>query len=237
MTEINKKLLAKIGKIQAEIKDLVRDESNKFQNYKYFEESQILKILKPLLSREKLTLKISDDDTQPLQWDKEGNKHYLRYLKKMEVCDQDSGATETFKFWACGDNVNFAQAKGAGETYAMKYMLSKFFLIRVIDENDPDLKEEKQENEQVLNNKEKPKSKIITDSTELKERQIIREKVVLRKDERGEAWLFCKRCDVEHPQEPFKLIKHHSEIKTSEIIKALENHGELEKGNNNYVRN
>ncbi|CAI2195852.1 3782_t:CDS:2 [Funneliformis geosporum] len=40
----------------------------------------------------------ADDDTQPLQWDKEGNKHFLRYLKKMEVCDQETNTTETFKF-------------------------------------------------------------------------------------------------------------------------------------------
>ena len=139
MTE-NKELNKKIGNIQKDIESLVKDEKNKNLNYKYFEESQILKVLKPLLEREKLTLKISDDDTQPLQWDKEGSKHFLRYLKKMEVGDQESEETEIFKFWACGDNINFAQAKGAAETYAMKYMLSKFFLIRVVDEDDPDLK-------------------------------------------------------------------------------------------------
>ena len=66
MTE-NKGLNAKIGNIQKDIESLVKDEKNKNLNYKYFEESQILKILKPLLEREKLTLKISDDDTQPLQ--------------------------------------------------------------------------------------------------------------------------------------------------------------------------
>jgi|SRR6185295_9933756 len=103
----NKELNKKIGNIQRDIKDLVKDEQNKFQNYKYFEESQILKILKPLLDREKLTLKINDDDTQPLQHEiregvsKDGKKkdiHYLKYLKKMEVCDQASGETEIFKF-------------------------------------------------------------------------------------------------------------------------------------------
>jgi hypothetical protein len=59
------------------------------------------------LGREKLTLKITDDDTQPFQHEiregvsKEGKKkdnHYLKYLKKMEVADQESGETETFKF-------------------------------------------------------------------------------------------------------------------------------------------
>ncbi len=35
---------------------LVKDETNKHQNYKYFDEAQILKILKPLLAEEQLTL-------------------------------------------------------------------------------------------------------------------------------------------------------------------------------------
>ena len=63
----NKELLTKIGKIQSDIKDLVKDEKNKHQNYKYFEESQLLKILKPELKKNKLTMIISDDDTQPFQ--------------------------------------------------------------------------------------------------------------------------------------------------------------------------
>ena len=143
----NKELLTKIGKIQADIPSLIKDEKNKHQNYNYFEESQLLKILKPLLKEEKLTMLISDDETQPLQWEREGNKHFLRYLKKLEISDQATGQSLTFKFWASGDNTDLAKAKGSAETYAMKYMLSKFFLIRVIDENDPELKKEDEKKE------------------------------------------------------------------------------------------
>lgn len=94
----NKKLLAKIGNIQKDIGSLIRDELNKFQNYKYFEESQILKILKPALGKQKLTLILSDDDTQPLQYEREGNNHFIRYLKKLEISDQESGETNIYKF-------------------------------------------------------------------------------------------------------------------------------------------
>jgi hypothetical protein len=54
--ENKKELLTKIGKIQDEISSLIKDEKNKNLYYKYFEESQLLKILKPLLEREKLTM-------------------------------------------------------------------------------------------------------------------------------------------------------------------------------------
>jgi len=206
----NKGLNAKIGNIQKDIESLVKDEKNKNLNYKYFEESQILKVLKPLLEREKLTLKISDDDTQPLQWDREGNKHFLKYLKKMEVCDQESKETEIFKFWACGDNINFAQAKGAAETYAMKYMLSKFFLIRVVDEDDPELKETNQKKDE----------KAIS-LVEIEKKQIL-EKVILKNDN----WYYCKRCE-DARQEPFKLIEKHPNLKLNELKEALLKHGEL----------
>jgi len=203
----NKGLNAKIGNIQKDIESLVKDEKNKNLNYKYFEESQILKVLKPLLEREKLTLKISDDDTQPLQWDKEGSKHFLRYLKKMEVCDQESEETEIFKFWACGDNINFAQAKGAAETYAMKYMLSKFFLIRVVDEDDPDRK--------------KDDKNVAINPTEVEKKRIM-EKVILKEDN----WYYCKRCKEVTGRE-FKLVEKHPNLKLSELKEALLKHGEL----------
>ena len=132
----------KIWSIQKESKRLIKDEKNKFQNYNYFEESQVLGILKPLLERYRLGMMICDDDSQPFQHEREGTNHYIKYLKKMELVDLDNQETQPliYKFWACGSNQDLAKAKGSAETYAMKYILSKFFLIRVIDENDPELK-------------------------------------------------------------------------------------------------
>ncbi|CAI2190443.1 15798_t:CDS:2 [Funneliformis geosporum] len=140
----NKVLLTKIGNIQAEIDDLIKDERNKHQNYKYFNEAELLKILKPQLKEKKLTIEITDDDTQPFIYQRE----------------------------ACGDNVNFAQVKGSAETYAMKYILSKFFLIRSLDENDPDLKDDKENNSD--------KSKTINPAEA--EKKIIMERVILRNE-------------------------------------------------------
>jgi hypothetical protein len=107
MESKNKELIKKIGEIQNQVKELVRDEKNKNLYYKYFEESQLLKVLKPLLKEKKLTMLITDDDTQPFQHEREkvisksGNEstnHYIRYLKKMEIVDYESGQSLTFKF-------------------------------------------------------------------------------------------------------------------------------------------
>ncbi len=138
MNEREIKIWEKIWSIQKEVKDLVKDEKNKFQNYMYFDELQVLRLLKPLLEKYRLALMISDDDSQPFQHEREGTNHYLKYLKKMELFDFDKEISVSYKFWACGANTDLAKAKGSAETYAMKYMLSKFFLIKVMDENDPE---------------------------------------------------------------------------------------------------
>jgi hypothetical protein len=67
----------------------------------------------------------------------------VKYLKKLEIvdCEADNLKEEgilSFTFWACGNNTDLAKAKGSAETYAIKYLLSKFFLIPVKDTTDPD---------------------------------------------------------------------------------------------------
>jgi hypothetical protein len=146
----------KLQKIQSEIKELIRTEKNKFQNYFFFNELQVLQLLKPLLNKYQLTILLSDDTSQPFIHEKEGKEHYVKYLKRLEIVDcetigsslprkgqqiidtESSDNKLLFNFWACGSNVDLAKAKGSSETYAIKYLLSKFFLIPVKDEGDPD---------------------------------------------------------------------------------------------------
>jgi ERF superfamily len=129
----------KLQLIQSEIKELIRTEENKFQKYKFFNELQVLKLLRPLLEKYKLTLLLSDDTSQPLIHEKEGKEHFIKYLKKLEVVDAENPEQRLlFNFWAVGSNVDLAKAKGSSETYATKYLLSKFFLMPVKDEADPD---------------------------------------------------------------------------------------------------
>jgi hypothetical protein len=132
-------IYTKLQKIQSEITELIRTEENKFQKYKFFNELQVLQLLKPLLEKHKLTLLLSDDISQPFIHEREGKEHFIKYLKKLEIIDSESPDQKLlFNFWAAGSNVDLAKAKGSSETYAIKYMLSKFFLMPVKDEGDPD---------------------------------------------------------------------------------------------------
>jgi len=166
MVEKGINIYQKVQKIQSEIKELIRTEENKFQKYKFFNELQVLKLLRPLLEKYQLTLLLSDDISQPFIHEKDGKEHFVKYLKKLEIVDCETIQSPLsnkgqqivdgeikpdnslkgqipenklfFNFWACGSNVDLAKAKGSSETYAIKYMLSKFFLIPVKDEADPD---------------------------------------------------------------------------------------------------
>ena len=134
-------IYTKLQLIQAEIKELIRTEENKFQKYKFFNELQVLKLLRPLLNKYKLTLLLSDDITQPFIHEREGKEHFIKYLKKLEIVDSENPEQRLlFNFWAAGSNVDLAKAKGSSETYAIKYFLTKFFLIPITDNLDPDAK-------------------------------------------------------------------------------------------------
>ena len=103
---------------------------------------QVLKLLRPLLNKYKLTLLLSDDISQPFIHEKDGKEHFIKYLKKLEIVDSENPEQRLlFNFWAAGSNVDLAKAKGSSETYAIKYMLSKFFLMPVKDEGDPDYRQ------------------------------------------------------------------------------------------------
>jgi ERF superfamily len=80
----------KLQSIQSEIKELIRTEENKFQKYKFFNELQVLKLLRPLLNKHKLVLLLSDDISQPFIHEKDGKEHFVKYLKKLEIVDTES---------------------------------------------------------------------------------------------------------------------------------------------------
>ena len=129
----------KIFTIQSEIGKLIKDELNKFQKYQYFNEYQVLTKLKPLLEKHKLALLMSDEN-YTLEYSKEEREYLVKYLKKVRVVNVETTSPESidFNFWAVGGNADLAKAKGSAETYAVKYFLSKFFLIPVADQLDPD---------------------------------------------------------------------------------------------------
>jgi len=80
-------IYTKLQSIQTQIKELIRTEENKFQKYFFFNELQVLQLLKPLLEKYQLTLLLSDDISQPFIHEKDGKEHFIKYLKKLEIVD------------------------------------------------------------------------------------------------------------------------------------------------------
>jgi ERF superfamily len=133
----------KLQKIQSEIKELIRTEENKFQKYKFFDELQVLKHLKPLLEKYKLLILPSDNESKEFIREQQGNMYLVQYWKRMEIFNAEIPEEKViFSFVAIGQNNDPAKAKGSAETYAIKYFLSKLFLIPVKDEMDPDYRQE-----------------------------------------------------------------------------------------------
>src|SRR5438552_8983420 len=83
-------IYTKLQKIQSEVKELIRTEENKFQKYKFFNELQVLKLLRPLLDKYQLTILLSDDTSKPFIHEKDGKEHYVKYLKKLEIIDVEN---------------------------------------------------------------------------------------------------------------------------------------------------
>ncbi|KLL02918.1 MAG: single-stranded DNA-binding protein [Mycoplasmataceae bacterium RV_VA103A] len=135
-------LYQKLTLIQSEIKELIRTEENKGQKYKFFNELQVLNLLKPLLEKYQLTILVSDTEDKELIYEKVGNMYLVRYQKKCLLINSENPNEQlTHYFWALGQNNDPAKAKGSAETYAMKYFLSKLFLMPVKDEGDPDYRQ------------------------------------------------------------------------------------------------
>src|SRR5258706_3210948 len=88
----------KIGKVQAEIGKIIRDEINRYQNYSYFEEFQVLSRLKPLLEKYNLILITSDNTDLGYIHEKIDKEHYVKYSKKVELIDTDSEKSLTLNY-------------------------------------------------------------------------------------------------------------------------------------------
>jgi len=131
----------KLQAVQQNIGQLKKDQLNKFQNYKYVSEYDILRTLRPLLAEQNLLLTFSDKTSSDLLFNKQEKEWIVKYLKKMLIINCENPTEQlTFNFWAVGQNTDLAKAKGSAETYAIKYLLMKFFLIPTSDNLDPDRK-------------------------------------------------------------------------------------------------
>lgn len=136
----------KISVIQHKIGEIIKNETNSFQKYKFFGELEVFIRLKPLLNQYNLLIMVSDDmsntEHNKLWHEKDGKEHYVSYPKKAEMVNLDNSTEKlVFNFWATGQNTDISKSKGCGETYSLKYFLTKFFLIPIKDKEDPDYKD------------------------------------------------------------------------------------------------
>lgn len=93
-------LHTKLHKIQSEVGSLFRTEENKFQKYKYFDQTQCLKLLKPLLDKHGVAIYFSDEvimnkegsdvvfnenNAANMHFQKHDKEWVVKYLKKAEI--------------------------------------------------------------------------------------------------------------------------------------------------------
>ena len=131
----------KLALIQEKVKEARKDKTNAFQKYKYFDEYVILTTIKPHLKEQKLTLTFDDVPTD-FNVEKTEKEWVIKYRKRAILTNAENPSEQlTFNFWAMGQNADIAKAKGSAETYAIKYFLTKFFLIPITDNLDPDAKQ------------------------------------------------------------------------------------------------
>lgn len=167
-------IYTKLQQIQNKLTHLTKSEENKFQKYKYVPEYEILKVLKPLLSENKLTLTFSDEvnvsDWRTVRGDdnyiptfkaeKQDKEWVVQYLKKAILTNSENPQEQlTYYFWATGQNTDIAKAKGSAETYAVKYFLQKLFLIPTSDNLDPDKEQWTSKKDRELTEKEQQQVK------------------------------------------------------------------------------
>ena len=114
-------------KIQAELK-VPKGNLNKFGNYKYRSAEDILEAVKPLLSKYKVLLNLSDEIVAI------GNKIFLKATAT--ITDGDKAIT-SFGYAETSEHKGMSaeQTTGTASSYARKYALNGLFLI---DETEQD---------------------------------------------------------------------------------------------------
>lgn len=137
LMSINEKLL----NIQSQLR-VPKDLYNKFGNYKYRSAESILEALKPLLSKHKATLIITDEVVQM------GDRYYIKAVAKL--IDTEDGNSIEVSAYAREDEskkgMDSSQLTGSTSSYARKYALNGLFAIddnKDSDSDEPDRREEK----------------------------------------------------------------------------------------------
>lgn len=124
MAEKEVGLLKKLASVQSALK-VPKDMYNSFGKYKYRSAESILEALKPLLKKNGLALKLSDEVVQI------GNRFYV--MATATVTDVETGLSTDVTAYAREDEskkgMDGSQISGTASSYARKYALNGLFLI------------------------------------------------------------------------------------------------------------
>lgn len=124
MAEKEVGLLKKLASVQSALK-VPKDMYNSFGKYKYRSAEGILEALKPLLKKNGLALKLSDEVVQI------GNRFYV--MATATVTDVETGLSTDVTAYAREDEskkgMDGSQISGTASSYARKYALNGLFLI------------------------------------------------------------------------------------------------------------
>jgi hypothetical protein len=117
-------LLSKLASVQSELK-VPKDLYNNFGRYNYRSAEGILEALKPLLKKNGLALKLSDEVVQI------GSRFYV--MATATVTDVETGLSTDVTAYAREDEskkgMDGSQISGTASSYARKYALNGLFLI------------------------------------------------------------------------------------------------------------
>ena len=126
-------LLSKLASVQSELK-VPKDLYNNFGRYNYRSAEGILEALKPLLKKNGLALKLSDEVVQI------GSRFYV--MATATVTDVETGLSTDVTAYAREDEtkkgMDGSQITGTASSYARKYALNGLFLIDDTKDNDTD---------------------------------------------------------------------------------------------------
>src|SRR6184192_127500 len=80
----------KLWAIQNEVKKVVRSEKNEFQKYYFFNELQVLRLLKPLLEKYRVAIFLTDDNREPFFCEQKSTSYLVKYLKRLDIVDVEA---------------------------------------------------------------------------------------------------------------------------------------------------
>ncbi|CAI2172213.1 12658_t:CDS:1 [Funneliformis geosporum] len=141
MAQNNKELniYQKLQNIQSRSTEVLKDNLNKFQNYNYYTEFQVLTFLKPLLKEQGLSIDFADLPSENYKVELVDKNWIVQYWKQITLTNVDKPEEKIIsKIFALGSNQDISKAKGCAETYTVKYFLQKLFLVPTNDNLDPD---------------------------------------------------------------------------------------------------